>query len=115
MTCAGITTKGSRCRLPAQVAGYCHLHADSPFGRNRAALEQSIGHLATDPSHAALIEAARSLADQVDERPVEERLWREYRFALSALMGAATVDSDTLAEGLSELRRAALGNAQDSQ
>lgn len=77
---------------------------EMPFGsvpgRLRASLEVSVGALATQPEHAALVEAARFAADCVDASDEwDERRVREYRFALKALMEAtAHAGSDAFAD-----------------
>lgn len=79
--------------------------ATETHGRNRAAVEASVPHLATGPEHAALVESVRSLADAVDVEPLNDRLWRQYQQALDSLM-EATADggSDDFAKRIAELR-----------
>lgn len=73
------------------------------LGRNRAALESSIQHLATGPQHEALIEHCRSLADLMDlsQRSIcpecerfayDDKVIREYRLALGVLYRATGGD-----------------------
>lgn len=58
-------------------------------GAQRAAVDRMVDALATTPAHAALVESCRALADHLDRLPpstFDEKLWREYRFALHALL-----------------------------
>jgi len=80
------------------------------------AVEMMVEALATGPEHAALIEACRALARTVDESGFDDRLWREYRLALKALMDGASGgsdDGDAFDEEFKRMR-AAVGDAEES-
>lgn len=56
-------------------------------GQHRQAVDAMVEALATGQEHGALIESCRSLAVLVDAVPAfDDKLWREYRLALKALM-----------------------------
>lgn len=56
-------------------------------GQHRQAVDAMVAALTTGQEHGALIESCRSLADLVDTDPAfDDKLWREYRLALKALM-----------------------------
>ena len=75
------------------------------LGRNGAALERALQALAVGVEHAALVEAARSLAEWVDASPMDDSAWREYRLALRYLMEAtASGSSDAFNDFLDDLR-----------
>lgn len=75
------------------------------YGPNRDALERTVRALAVGEEHTALIESARGLADRVDVGgDFDERLQREYRMALAALMEAGSGGADELTAELDELR-----------
>lgn len=85
-------------------------------GGHRVAVDQMVEALATGPQHAALVEACRSLADAVDAvTEFDDRLWREYRFTLRALLerasgGSHNDDFDAEFESL----RTEVGNSADT-
>jgi hypothetical protein len=79
--------------------------ATETHGRNRAAVEASLPHLATGPEHSALIEVVRSLADVIDSDLANDRLWRQYQQAVDKLMEATGGgSSDDFAERMAQLR-----------
>lgn len=85
------------------------------FGRNRDALEGALEALAVGPEHAPLVEAARTLADQVDGPDFDDKAWREYRLMLGNLMEATAHNgSDAFAEWLTEMRTA-VGDPADAK
>jgi len=59
------------------------------FGRNRSAVEETVGALEQlgrlEQVDSARVAAARALADAVDAEPGNASLWREYRAALESL------------------------------
>ena len=84
-------------------------------GRQREALDRQVEAMATGPEHSALIEACRQLADTVDRADgFDDKLWREYRLALTLLQGGLVDDGsgDDLGAILDELR-AKVDNTED--
>ena len=75
-----------------------------------------VAALPTGPEHAALIAACQTLADQLDAAEAfDDKLWREYRLALKALMERAaggTEDDDFDAEF--DSLRTEVGNTAES-
>ena len=63
-------------------------------GSNQKALDLSLSVLSVGDESEAFVQAARSLAVAVDERPHSDELWREYRFALKALWEAVADGGD---------------------
>lgn len=58
---------------------------------HRAAVDKMVEALATRQEDAALVELCRGLADELDRADgFDDRLWREYRFALKALLERAS-------------------------
>ena len=90
-----------------------------PWGPNRKALEETLKELQRQERlgrlHAARIQAARSLADAVDQDKTNAYLWRTYREALDALIGDEDGSPDAFEKLLAEINsRAALGNPPTS-
>ena len=86
----------------------------SPHGPHRASLERSLSALAVYDEHAALVESARSLAVAIDEADTfDDKLRREYRLALDALMEAGSGGVDEL-ELEAERLRATVGHPPQS-
>jgi hypothetical protein len=88
--------------------------AEPTHGRNRAAIEATIGALQaggliTD-TNAARVAAAQALADAVDTDPTNASLWREYRAAVETLLAQTDAGTDEYAALLSALS-APVGNA----
>lgn len=85
-------------------------------GTHRAAVDAMVAALTTGQEHGALIESCRSLADHIDSWPeFDDKLWREYRLALKALMdrmpdGAKDDDFDAEFESL----RTKVGNSANT-
>lgn len=77
-------------------------------GRNRLATDQVIDALSDlgrlETVDAALVAAARSLADAVDSAPDNASLWREYRAALAELRAVGGEVDDELFSTLASLR-----------
>jgi hypothetical protein len=96
---------GATRRTPAKDADISPVSA--AFGRNRAALEQTIQALEADgrlgPLDSGRVEIARGLADQVDETPESPILWREYRAAKKALREEAEAHGDPFDQLLAHL------------
>lgn len=90
--------------------------AKPKHGPNRQALEEQIEAMATGQEHRALVEAARSLADQVDGAEFfDDKAWREYRLALTSLREAiGDGGSDSFDDLTQKLRGAQVPDAEDS-
>ena len=89
--------------------------AGPPRGPNRAALEATVEALATGREHLALVEAARQLADVVDQSVrFDDHAWREYRLAIQNLMGAVDDGPDPYADLVAELR-ASVHDGEDAE
>lgn len=77
------------------------------YGRNRAAIEQTISALDTagrlELVDNAQLAICRSLADAVDSEPTNASLWREYRAAELALRTANVENQDEFTALLASL------------
>lgn len=77
-------------------------------GPNRRALDDTVadlrkaGHVAAQ--HGALVQLALSLASAVDAEPDNASLWREYRGAVSDLLGLVRDEGDAFAALVDRLR-----------
>lgn len=91
----------------------------SALGRQRGAVERQVEALATGAEHSALVEACRQLADQIDASDsVDDKLWREYRLALTLLMGETRPDGGGDGDPWAELEkrlRATVDDATDRE
>ena len=92
-------------------------HDQNSFGPNREAAEKAISALQIEDRHAALVQAVRTLADVVDGELAPNQLdkvWREYRQTLQALMeatsGGSTDGFDIFLRGL----RAKVSDPEDA-
>lgn len=78
---------------------------------NTEALQRTLGHLQSsgriEPVDAARVEALRSLAQAVDDKPYDAPLWRQYREALSEVLDADRSADDSLSQALDAIRSAA--------
>lgn len=81
---------------------------------NANALERTVAVLAPGDDAAAVVEAARSLAGAVDSDPLNDALWREYRYALAALREACANGGDDELEDAFDAVRAAVRNPKKS-
>lgn len=85
------------------------------IGPHRTAVDRAVEALATGPEHAALVESCRALADELDQTlEFDERLWREYRFALKALMERASGDNDGDFRSELEAMRTEVGDSSNA-
>lgn len=103
---------GQQCRRPAGLASHMRSkHPPEPTDVNTAALSRTLDALRAagrlEPIDAARVQMLRSLAAAVDERPYSDRLWREYREALSEVLDADDAADDSLAEAVAAIRGAA--------
>lgn len=84
-------------------------------GQHRTAVDRTVEALATGPEHAALVESCRALADELDRAAeFDEHMWREYRFALKALMERASGDNDGDFRSELEAMRTEMGNPSNA-
>lgn len=78
---------------------------------HRAALERTVAAMVTGPEHSAMVELCRSLADAVDSAAgFDDKLWREYRMALRALMDRASGGSSDDFDAEFDALRTAVGD-----
>jgi len=78
-----------RHEIPAKIAA-----ASGTHGPNRRALEEAFAVSGLPTSAPHLVQAARSLADQVDGRPSSPGLWGRYQAALGQLTPVMVADAD---------------------
>lgn len=96
-------------RQPAGLASHKRWqHAPDHEGSNAEALEQTLKVLdeagRLEPIDAARVQTLRSLAQAVDDRPYSDRLWQQYREALTEVLDADGAADDGLAEALADIR-----------
>lgn len=85
---------------------------------NLIALEETLAELErmgrVERIDAAGVQALRSLAAALDEKPHSPGLWREYRAALSEVLEADDNADDRLSEALDRVREATVGDTSTS-
>lgn len=82
---------------------------------HRASLERTVAAIVTGPEHSAMVELCRSLADSVDAAVAfDDKLWREYRMALRALMDRTSGGSSDDFDAEFDALRTSVGDSAKS-
>lgn len=88
-------------------------------GRNRTAVEATIVALTelgrVEPVDAAVVAAARALADAVDAAPDHASLWLQYQRALETLRSLGATETDNSFDRLLEQLRAPVGDVENTK
>ena len=109
---------GYTAKSKAGLASHIRSHADAdPAGSMAAAMESTLAELARlgrfEDVDAARVQALRSMAMALDERPYNSQMWKELRESLNEVLEADDHADDSLAAALASLDSgASLGNPE---